>query len=88
MTNDVPLREFVEVKFNALEKVVDTRMTGVETAVKAQTVCIETLDEKREENSKAINGLKSFRKGVYYLGGTVVIILTGLLITFLAGMLF
>ena len=86
--NDVPLREFMEMRFNGLETLVDHRLTGVEAAVKEQTVCIETLDEKREKNSKRIDGLEGFRKGACYLGGILVFILTGLLLAGLTGLLF
>ena len=86
--NDVPLREFMEMRFNGLETLVDHRLTGVETAVKAQTVCIETLDEKREKNNKRIDKLEGFRSVACKVGGVLLTIALALVIAGLTGLLF
>jgi len=88
MTNDVPLREFMEMRFKGLETLVDQRLTGVELAVREQTVCIEDLDDKREANSKRIDGLEGFRKGAYYLGTIIITVILALMISGLTGVLF
>ena len=88
MTNDVPLIKFMEMRFDGLEKVVDHRLTGVETAVKAQTLSIEALDEKREKTSKRVDSLEGFRSVIYKISSVLLAIGVALTIACLTGLLF
>ena len=86
--NDVPLREFMDVRFKGLETLVNHRLTGVETAIKDQTKRIEALDDKREGHGKRIDKLEGFRSIVYKIGSVILAIALALVIACLTGLLF
>jgi len=86
--NDVPLREFMDVRFKGLETLVDHRLTGVELAIKDQTERIEILNTKREGHGKRIDGLEGFRSIVYKIGAALLTIVMALVVAGLTGVLF
>ena len=86
--NDVPLREFMDVRFKGLETLVNHRFTGVELAIRDQTERIEILDTKREGHGKRIDKLEGFRCIVYKIGSVLLAIALALAIACLTGLLF
>ena len=88
MTNDVPLREFMEMRFNGLEGMVDRRLTSVETAIRDGTERTELLDTKREGHGKRIDKLEGFRGIVYKIGAALFTLAMAVAIAGLTGILF